>query len=76
MRAIRQIIEVKNQRLNIDLPNNFNAEKVEVIILPFEEKSSKKGNASLRGKLNLTAKQYKDFQEEVRNSREGWEINI
>ena len=76
MQAVRQIVNVKNQVLNINLPKNFKANKVEVIILPLDEKSKTKGVASLRGKLNLSQEQYNDFQEDVKNSRQGWEKNI
>ncbi|WP_426064377.1 hypothetical protein [Flavobacterium sp. DSP2-3-1] len=34
MEAIRQIVKVKNHKISITLPDNFNADKVEVIILP------------------------------------------
>ena len=34
MNAIRQIVEVKNHKLNIELPENFDAEYAEVIIFP------------------------------------------
>ena len=76
MQALRQILEVKSHSLNIRLPNDFNADKVEVIILPLEEKAKKKGVGNLRGKLNLSDAQYNDFQEDVKNSREEWEKNI
>ncbi len=76
MQAVRQIVNAKNHILNINLPKNFKATKVEVIILPLDEKSKTKGVASLRGKLNLSQEQYNDFQEEVKNSRQGWEKNI
>ena len=76
MQALRQILDVKSHSLNIRLPNDFNAYKVEVIILPLEEKAKKKGVANLRGKLNLSDAQYNDFQEDVKNSREGREKNI
>jgi len=77
MQALRQILDVKSHSLNINLPDDFSANKVEVIILPMEEQKNKnKGIASLRGKLNLTDEQYSDFQEDVKNSREGWEKNI
>lgn len=76
MQALRQILNVKNHSLKIHLPNDFNADKVEVIILPLEENERKKGVANLRGKLNLSETQYNDFQEDVKNSREGWEKNI
>jgi hypothetical protein len=34
MEAIRQTVKVKNHKINITLPDNFNADKVDVIILP------------------------------------------
>ncbi|PBJ14621.1 hypothetical protein [Flavobacterium sp. ACN6] len=36
MEAIRQIISVKNHSVTILLPDDFTAEKVEVIILPVQ----------------------------------------
>lgn len=37
MNAIRQIVEVKDHKINIELPENFPADKVEIIIFPVEE---------------------------------------
>lgn len=37
MEAIRQIVKVKNHTINIILPDNFNADEVEVIILPKQD---------------------------------------
>lgn len=34
MNAIRQFIDVKNNSFQVTLPENFNAKRVEVIILP------------------------------------------
>lgn len=76
MEAIRQILFVKNKSVNIKLPENFKASKVEVIVLPIEEKLKNSSIAGLRGKLNLSKDQYNDFQEDVKNSRKGWEKNI
>lgn len=70
------MIKILNHSLKIHLPDDFNADKVEVIILPLEEKKMKKGIENLRGKLNLTDSQYKDFQDDTKNSREGWGENI
>lgn len=72
MRALRQIINVEDDALRILLPDDFKADKVEVIILPFETQTSNKGLANLRGSLNLTDAQYDDFQESVTKSREEW----
>lgn len=37
MNAIRQIVEVKDHKINIELPENFTADKVEIIIFPVDE---------------------------------------
>ncbi len=37
MNAIRQIVEVKNHKLSIELHENFDGEYAEVIIFPKEE---------------------------------------
>lgn len=37
MEALRQIVNVKNHSLSIVLPNDFTAQKVEVIVLPIDE---------------------------------------
>jgi hypothetical protein len=38
MEAIRQTVKVKNHTINIILPDDFDAEEVDVIILPSEKK--------------------------------------
>jgi len=73
MKALRQILKVKNHSINIHLPDDFNAKEVEVIVLPLEEQvTEERTTGKLRGKLNLSDKQYNDFQEDVRKSREEW----
>lgn len=37
MEAIRRIVTVKNHQINITLPDDFNADEVEVIILPKQD---------------------------------------
>ena len=37
MNAIRQYIEVKDHALHVNLPKDFNAKNVEVIIIPNDE---------------------------------------
>jgi len=77
MQALRQIVNVKNHSLNIVLPNDFAADKVEVIVLSVDEQPIKKSAISnLRGKLNLTTDQYNDFQKYVNDSRNEWDRNI
>jgi hypothetical protein len=38
MEAIRRTVKVENHTINIILPDNFNADEVDVIILPSEKK--------------------------------------
>jgi hypothetical protein len=38
MKAIRQTVKVKNHQINITLPHDFNADEVDVIILPASTK--------------------------------------
>jgi hypothetical protein len=38
MEAIRQTVKVKNHQINITLPDHFNADEVDVIILPASAK--------------------------------------
>lgn len=77
MQAIRQIVDVKNHSLSILLPKEFTGDRVEVIVLPLEEKNYKNNSVSnLRGKLKLTSDQYNDFQQTVKDSRSEWDRNI
>lgn len=82
MNALRQIVDVKGESLNIKLPDNFKPGRVEVIILPADEETEaevkKTSNkiSTLRGKLNLSKEQYYNFQEDIKKSRNEWENNI
>jgi hypothetical protein len=78
MQALRQIVNVNNHSLNILLPNDFMADKVEVIVLSIEEQKPSQLNSvsSLRGKLNLTNEQYNNFQQYINDSRNEWDRNI
>jgi hypothetical protein len=49
MQAIRQIVDVHNHSLNVILPDDFEAAKVEVIILSMDEKPQKSTMAKFRG---------------------------
>lgn len=78
MQAIREIVEIRNQTLKIILPKRFDNSRVEVIVLPYEQKVEKhnKKASSLRGKLCLTKQQYDDFHNEILKGREEWRESI
>jgi hypothetical protein len=51
MDAVRKIIEHSTNPLTIDLPEEYNNRKVEVIVLPLEEIQEKKDISRFFGKL-------------------------
>ncbi len=57
MNAIRQIVEVKNHKINVVLPNDFSAKKVEVIIF-----SSDEDLEISKLQMDETEKRYKEFK--------------
>jgi hypothetical protein len=62
--AIRNILRVKDKKVTIELPNNFNFEEIEVIILPHgEEKKSSDQKKSLKGIFQKYADSPKISQE-------------
>jgi hypothetical protein len=76
MEAYRQIVEIKNHTLKLLLPKKFKNGKVEVIVLPVEEKAGikKRKPSDFRGCISKdTAKAMLNSIEE---SRKEWERSI
>ena len=44
MQIVRTFQEVRGRRIIIDLPDNFSAKEVEIIVLPYKEASSFQGS--------------------------------
>ena len=67
MNAIRQIVEVKDHKINIELPENFNADKVEIIIFPADEEDffiSEEEKELMRERVkNTDPTKFKDWRE-------------
>jgi cell wall assembly regulator SMI1 len=65
MNAIRQIVEVKDHKLNIELPENFDSEYAEVIIFAkdesFDFEISEKEKALM--KKRLAESKEEDFED-------------
>ena len=56
MKAIRSVVKPKNHMVQVTLPNSFNGEYVEVIVLPYKQKDiESKDNKSELQKLLLEA---------------------
>jgi hypothetical protein len=76
MEAYRQIVSIKNKTLKLLLPEKFKNRKVEVIVLPVEEKAGtkKRKPSDFRGCISKdTAAAMLNSVEE---SRKEWERNI
>lgn len=76
MEAYRQIVDIKNQTLNILLPKKFKNGKVEVIIFPVEEqeKKIKRKPSDFRGCISKDTAS--SMLNSIEKSRKEWTRNI
>ncbi len=65
MQALRTIKKVQGQQIIIDLPDNFHAQEVEVIVIPYEELSVYKPNTTKDKLLGLFVDETKLIDEMV-----------
>jgi len=72
MQAIREMATVKNHKITVTLPNNFNYNKVEIIILPIEEKQESLSDFLLT--LPAMSEQEISDIEAVRKDLNQWQI--
>lgn len=64
MEAIREIVKVKNRQVIINLPDDFNADEVEVIVLKtIEDELSEEQKIILENRLNEPETEYISSQE-------------
>ena len=74
MQAIRQILDVNNNILSINLPDNFKANKVEVIILPITDKLKKiKKNLSLKFRASISKQTPEKIEFQLKELRNEWD---
>ena len=66
MEAIREIVKVKNRQVIINLPDDFNADEVEVIVLKtIEDELSEEQKTILENRLNEPETEYISSQESL-----------
>lgn len=66
MEAIREIVKVKNRQVIINLPDDFNADEVEVIVLKTSESElSEEQKTILENRLNEPETEYITSQESL-----------
>jgi len=74
MQALRQIVNVQGNLLQVVLPMNFKANKVEVIVLPIKEQNKLKNSERFAGAISKeTVEKLHKHINEVRNE---WERDI
>ena len=74
MQTLRQIVDVRDNFLHIALPDNFKADKVEVIVMPIKEQNKIKNSERFAGAISKeTAEKLHKHLNEVRNE---WERDI
>ncbi|WP_428357285.1 hypothetical protein [Methyloprofundus sp.] len=71
MQALRQIIDTQKLKGIIDIPDNFSFEKVEVLVLPVQEKIStdKKFNPD----SFFSVSNFVDVEKQLNKIRDEWE---
>jgi len=78
---IRTVITPEKQDISIHVPESYIGKQIEVLMydideLKQEESINQKKVSDLRGKLNLSDEQYKDFQSHIKDLRNEWERDI
>ncbi|MBC8179928.1 hypothetical protein H8E88_02280 [candidate division KSB1 bacterium] len=75
MEAIREIKKVRNHQVLIDLPNNYENEDVEIIILPLMNKKRQKtlSDLLLDGPV-WSKKEVKNFEENLQEGYTNWKL--
>ena len=74
MNAISEIIEVKARKITYALPPDFDAKKVQIIILPIEQDNDtvKKKNRIRSLKKTIAGEQSKRLEAHLKEIREEW----
>lgn len=77
MKALRQIVNVKNHSLNIVLPYDFTADKVEVIVLSVDEpKIKSKLSNSERFSGSISKESAEKLHKHLNEVRTEWDRDI
>ena len=77
MQALRQIVNVKDNLIHVVLPTNFKADKVEVIVFPFEEQnkpSKSKNSEKFSGAISKETAE--KLHKHLNEARSEWERDI
>ncbi len=78
---LRTTVTPNNTELHLSIPKDYVGKQVEVLLYTSDEVTQGKlsggsASASLRGKLNLTNEQQKDFHQYLNDVRDEWNRDI
>jgi hypothetical protein len=74
MQALRQIVNVKDNMLHIVLPDDFKADKVEIIVLPVKEQNKIKNSERFSGAISKETSE--KLHKHLNEVRKEWERDI
>lgn len=75
MEAYRKIVRIKNHTLNLHLPEKFKDRKVEVIVLPADEKERKEDSRSFHEEEVIFSGKRNKFFSAVQLNTKGFKFN-
>ena len=77
---IHTIITPSNTEVHLSIPQDYVGKQIEILLYATDEgregKVFKSKTNKLRGSLNLSDEQYKDFQQHAKKIRNEWNRNI
>jgi len=74
MEAIRTIKRVMNNRVQVELPGNYENQQVEIIILPYLKTSKKQFSSFLLEGPVWSGKEIKHFENTLHKGYQNWKI--
>ena len=74
MEAIRIIKRVMNNQVQVELPDNYENQQVEIIILPYVKVSKKKLSTLLLEGPVWSGKEIKQFENTIHKGYQNWKI--
>ena len=77
---VRTIVTPDKESISIHVPQAYIGKRIEVLLYAIDEvneiEKSKKKPSDFRGTLNLSEKEYQEFQQSIVDGRNEWERDI
>lgn len=77
---IHTILTPSDTDIHLSIPKEYVGKQIEILLYTTDEGKEEKAptakSRKLRGTLNLSDEQYKDFQQHTKNTRSEWDRSI